>query len=74
MVSMMRYEAQRGSWDDFAHVPTKDCLADSLTKGAADVKTLIKTVSDGWLKSIDLYPLFRTTCRNAYYSKMMLRE
>jgi len=74
LVNMMRHESQRGAWDDFAHMPTKDCLADALTKAAADVKTLLTAVNTGWLKSVDMYPLFRTTCRQAYYANIVLRQ
>ena len=66
MINMMRHEAQQGSWDDFGHVPAVHCLADCLTKMAADNAHLLAAIKTGWLKSMDLYPLFRTTVRTAF--------
>ena len=67
MITMMRQESQSGSWDDFAHMPTKHCLADCLTKMSCDPTHLIQTVESGWVQSMDLYPLFRNTVRRSYF-------
>jgi len=68
MIQMLRQEAGSGAIDDLAHVPTLDCLSDSLTKSSVTPANLIKAVNTGILPNVDLYPLFRSTFQHKAYS------
>ena len=60
MISMLRKEACAGSIHDLAHIPTKNSLADCLTKASAKADNLITAVQTGKLFNIDIHPEFRT--------------
>ena len=59
MSQMLRTEALRGQIDDLAHVVSKDCLADPLTKSSADSGPLENAVRTGWLPNCEKQPRFR---------------
>ena len=56
MISMLPQEACSASIHDLAHIPTKNCLGDCLTKASAKADNLITAVQTGKL----LDPDFRT--------------
>ena len=66
MIAMMRHDSQQGAWDDFNHMPTQHVLADCFTKTSGDPKQILWCIHTGWIKSMDLYPPFRTTVRVAF--------
>ena len=45
---------------DLAHFPTRNCLADCLTKASAKADNLITAVQTGKLLDVDIHPDFRT--------------
>ena len=67
---MLRAQANSGSIDDLAHVVSKDCLSDSLTKHSAKPDDLIKAVETGVLKNVDLHPPFRSLLKHKAFFAM----
>ena len=59
MISMLRKEACSGSIHDLAHIQTKNCLADCLTKASAKADNLITAVQTRKLLDVDIHPDFR---------------
>ena len=59
MVQMLRKEANSGSIEDLAHIPTQFCLSECLTKGTINPDVLIKTIETGKIPLADAHPLFR---------------
>ena len=60
MIKRLRKEACSGSIHDLAHIPTPNCLADSLTKASAKANNLITAVKTGRLLDVHTHPDFRT--------------
>ena len=60
MISMLRKESCSASIHDLVHIPTKNCLADCLTKASAKADNLITAVKTGRLLDVDTHPDFRT--------------
>ena len=60
MISMLRKEACSGRVHDIAHIPTKKCLADCLTKASAKADNLITAVQTGKLFDVDILPVLGT--------------
>ena len=58
MISMFRKEACSGSIHDLVHIPTKNCLADCLTKASAKADNLNTAVQTGNLLDVDIHPAF----------------
>ena len=58
MISMLRKEACSGSIHDLAHIPTQNCLADSLSKAPAKADNLITAVQTGKLLDVGIHPDF----------------
>ena len=58
MISMWRKEACSGSIHDLAPIPTKNYLADCLTKASAKADNLITAVKTGRLLDVDIHPDF----------------
>ena len=59
MISMLRQEACSSSIHDLAHIPTKNCLADCLTKASAKADNLITAVQTRKLLDVDFLPVIR---------------
>ena len=59
LIQMLRKESNSGSLDDLAHVSSKYCLADALTKHSAQPDELIKALETGNLPETDIHPPFR---------------
>ena len=60
MIDVLRREAAQGAIEEFGHIVTELCLADSLTKRSAKPDQLIKTVNSGILEGLDVHPPFRS--------------
>ena len=58
MISMLRKEVCSGSIHDLAHIPTQNCLADSLSKASAKADSLITAVQTRKLLDVDINPDF----------------
>ena len=56
---MLRKESNSGALDDLAHVSSRFCLADLLTKASALTDELVKAVNTGILPEVDIHPPFR---------------
>ena len=56
---MLRKESNSGALDDLAHVSSRFCLADPLTKASALADELVKAVNTGILPEVDIHPPFR---------------
>ena len=74
MINQLRHEACSGSIDDLAHVVSKDCLADCLTKASADNKPLIQSVETGILPNVDKHPPFRELMAGRHKAYMSIAE
>ena len=75
MVQMLRKEACSGSIEDLAHVPTKFCLSDPLTKATVNAEMLIKSVETGKIPLVDAHPMFRKLLSHkAFESESMYLE
>ena len=59
LIQMMRKESQSGSLQDLAHISSKYCLADALTKSSAPADEFVKAVETGDLPDVDIHPPFR---------------
>ena len=59
LIQMLRKESNSGSLDDLAHVSSKYCLADALTKHSAQPDELIKALETGNLPETDIHAPFR---------------
>ena len=59
MISMLRKEACSRRIHDLAHIPTRNCLSDCLTKASAKADNLITAVQTGKLLDVDVHPDFR---------------
>ena len=55
MISMLRKEACSGNVHDRAHIPTKNCLADCLTKASAKADNLITALKTGRLLDVCIH-------------------
>ncbi|MDP7646981.1 MAG: hypothetical protein QGH82_02765, partial [Candidatus Woesearchaeota archaeon] len=60
MIQMLRKEACSGAIEDLAHIPTRFCLSDPLTKSTINPSTLIEAVQTGKLPWVDVNPPFRS--------------
>ncbi len=67
MIQMLRKEACSGSIEDLAHVVTKYCLSDALTKATIKPDVLIQAVETGVLPAVDAQPTFRSTLQHKAY-------
>ena len=56
---VLRKESNSGVLDDLAHVSSKYCLADVLTKHPTQPDELIKALETGNLPEVDIHPPFR---------------
>ena len=68
MVQMLRKESCSGAIEDLAHIPTKFCLSDPLTKSTINPEVLIKTVVTGKIPLADANPLFRSMLDHKAFS------
>ena len=59
LIQMMRKESQSGSLQDLAHISSKYCLADALTKSSASADEFVQAVKTGVLPDVDIHPPFR---------------
>ena len=59
LIQMLRKESNSGALDDLAHVSSRFCLADPLTKASALADELAKAVNTGILPEVDIHPPFR---------------
>ena len=59
LIQMLRKESNSGALDDLAHVSSRFCLADPLTKSSALADELVKAVNTGILPEVDIHPPFR---------------
>ena len=59
LIQMLRKESNSGALDDLAHVSSRFCLADPLTKSSALADELVKAVNTGVLPEVDIHPPFR---------------
>ena len=60
MISMLRNETSSVSIHDLAHISTRNCLADCLTKSSAKTDNLITAVQTVRLLEVHVHPNFRT--------------
>ena len=63
MINQLRHEACSGAIDDLAHVVSKDCMADPLTKASAKPDFLIEAVKTSRLPNVDRHMPFRQMMR-----------
>ena len=59
LIQMLRKESNSGALDDLAHVSSRFCLADPLTKASALADEFVKAVNTGILPEVDIHPPFR---------------
>ena len=63
MINQLRHEALSGAIHDLAHVSSKDCYADCLTKASQSQNLIEAPVRDsvkyGVIKNVDLHAPFR---------------
>ena len=59
MINQLRHEACSGSIHDLAHVVSRECLSDCLTKFSAKPDASLKAVTSGISPNVDLHPPFR---------------
>ncbi len=75
MIQMLRKEACSGAIDDLAHVVSKYCLADCLTKNSAKPDELLAAVNTGKITSVDMPPSFRSLMKHkAYLAKWIVKN
>ena len=67
MLAMLRKEACSGMLEDLAHVVTKYCLADALTKSSAKADELTTAIKSGRLPFVDVHPPFRSLMEHRAY-------
>ena len=60
MISLLRKEACSGSVHDLAHISTRNCLTDCVTKVSGKADNLITAVKTGGLLDVDIHPNLRT--------------
>ena len=60
MICMLRHETCSGSIHDFAHISTRNCLEDCLTKSSAKADSLITAVKTVRFLEVDFHLNFRT--------------
>ena len=67
MMQLLRQELCSGSIDDLAHVRTQYCLADCLTKSSARPEELIRAVTTGTIREVDIHRSFRALMQHKAY-------
>ena len=72
LIQMLRQESNSGAIDDLAHVVSKHCLSDSLTKHSAKADELVRAVETGILKGVDAHPPFRSLIKHKAYLALWL--
>ena len=72
LIQMLRQESNSGAIDDLAHVVSKFCLSDSLTKHSAKSDELVRAVETGVIRGVDAHPPFRSLIKHKAYLAIWL--
>jgi putative heme degradation protein len=67
LIQMLRRESNSGVIDDLAHVVSKYCLSDALTKHSAKPDELVKVVEIGNIRCVDMHPPVRSLIKHKAY-------
>ena len=74
MISMLRKEACSESIHDLAHILTKNCLADCLTKALVEADNLITAVKTRKLLDVDIHSDVRTRMKHKAFLSTWCRK
>jgi hypothetical protein len=64
---MLHRESNSGAIDDLAHVVSKYCLSDALTKHSPKPDELVKAVETGNIRCVDMHPTYRSLIKHKAY-------